>query len=168
MILWLGSDKYVRSGELPVFLKPDLVAENHKTNIKVKVHSMFKPDSVSLETLKKDYSALWAHLNHLFATNEVEVGKEFYTEDWYKQICKQDNNAIEPALTREDISHELHIINWSSDNLVCTAIDSNAVFRYHGAKIKSFERKYNLAIVLLFQGDHWRIDAIKYLNINNK
>lgn len=162
-VLLLRSKLYTRSGDLPVFLSPDPIAETHKTLIDVKVHSMYKPDSASIVTLKKDYSALWGHLNHLFNTNDVETGKEYYTENWFKQVCNHDNTEFETGLIREDISHELHIMNWSSDYLVCAAIDSNVVFRYHSEGIKSFERKINMAVVLLYQGDHWRIDAIKQL-----
>lgn len=153
-----------RNSEKPVFLRTDKIALNHRTTIQTTVHSMYKPDSLQLETLKKDYSNIWAHLNHLYATNEVEAGKEYYTEDWFKQICLHYNGLQEPLIKREDQQHELHIQNWSSDGLICTAIDSNVVLKtiYPGNKIQS--TKANIAVVLLFQGDHWRIDAMRVID----
>ena len=164
LLLYLRTDKYERNSELPVFLKPDTIAESHKTDISIKIHSFYQPDSIMLERLKEDYSSIWAHLNHLYETNDVNAGKEYYTEDWFKQICKGNNEPMEPILQRTDLNHNLHIMNWSSDNFVCAAIDSNAVFSYSIDSSKKFKRSFHMALVLLYQGDHWRIDAIIYLN----
>jgi hypothetical protein len=153
-----------RNGEKPVFLRTDEIALNHQTKIQTTVHSIYIPDSLQLESLQKDYSNIWAHLNHLYATNDVEAGKEYYTEDWFKQIVHHYNGAQQPLLTRTDEQHELHIQNWAWDGLVCTAIDSNVVLKtiYPDKTIQ--HTKANIAVVLLFQGDHWRIDALRLIS----
>lgn len=148
---------------LPVFLQQDKLATAHQTKISVQVHSLFKPDSIQLETLKKDYSNLWAHLNHLYATNDVNAGKEYYTEGWFKQITRHYTGAHPQPLQRTDENHELHIQNWSGDALVCSLIDSNVVFTYRLPDGTLQNSRANLAMVLLFQGDHWRIDALRVL-----
>ncbi|MGR3811926.1 hypothetical protein [Jiulongibacter sp. NS-SX5] len=162
--LYLIIQERERNDPLPIFLVTDTTAEEHSTEIEVNVHSMFKPDTSDINRLKKDYSAIWAHLNHLYATNDMRTGKEYYTENFYKQICDGPNDPQEANLTRQDLSHELHIINWSSDNLVCTAIDSNTVFSFQLLEKQSFTNTHHIAMVLLFQGDHWRVEAMRYLN----
>jgi hypothetical protein len=119
---------------------------------------------LQLETLKKDYSNIWAHLNHLYATNDVVAGKEYYTEDWFKQICRHFNGIQQPVLTRTDEQHELHIQNWASDGLICTAIDSNVVFNTNFPDKTVRRTRAVIAVVLLLQGDHWRLDAIRIIN----
>jgi len=163
--LFLQGRLLERSNEKPVFLNTDKIADAHQTKINVSVQSVYKPDSIQMETLKKDYSSLWAHLNHLYATNDVEAGKEYYTEPWFRQLCSHYKNGVEvTGITREDLSHHLAIQNWASDGLVCTAIDSNVVFKYNYHDKTSTSAKTNIAIVLLFQGDHWRIDAMRVIN----
>ncbi len=163
-LMYLKIDINERSNELPVFLKEDTLANSNDAEIKVTINSMFEPDSATLIAFENDYKAIWAHLNHQWAYNNVTAGKEYYTENWFKQICKGDNEPItEPKLTRKDIQHHLHIINWANDNLVCAAVDSNAVFEYYDKNTRILQKKYNIALVLLYQGDHWRIDALKFL-----
>lgn len=43
----------VRNEEKPVFLRTDEIALNHQTNIQTTIHSVYKPDSLQLETLKR-------------------------------------------------------------------------------------------------------------------
>lgn len=165
----LKGSKNVRNGELPVFMRTDLIAENHHTKIDVQLHSMYRPDSFQLEMLKKDYRNIWAHLNHLYQTNDVEAGKEYYTEDWFKQIAGHYFHKINSPVSRADLKHELHIQNWSEDGLVCSLIDSNVVIQYRFIDgNRSRTEKMHLAIALLLQGDHWRVDAIKVLSLNPK
>lgn len=153
-----------RNGELPVFMRTDLIAENHQTKIEVQFHSLYQPDSFQLAMLKKDYSNIWAHLNHLYETNDVEAGKEYYTEDWFKQITGHYSGKTTSPVRRADLQHELHIQNWSEDGLVCSLIDSNLVLNYHFPNEKQVRtEKIQLAVALLFQGDHWRVDAIRVL-----
>ena len=153
-----------RNGEKPVFLRHDKIADAHHTTINVTVHSMYKPDSVQLEALKKDYSNLWAHLNHLYETNDVEAGKEYYTEEWFKQINHHYIGTVSPTIKRSDVQHELHIENWAWDGLVCTLSDSNLIFHYQYPDKTTRKSRANLEMVLLYQGDHWRIDALRLKN----
>lgn len=154
------------SFEMPVFLKHDEIASNHFTTIKVATHSLYKPSADEMAKLLGDYSKLWAHLNYLWATNDVKKGKEYYTEDWFKQICKHYDEPQFPKVTRSDLNHDFHIINWAWDALVCTAIDSNIVFQYSYPDSTVRNVKVNLAIVLLLQGDNWRIDALRIIDEN--
>lgn len=160
----LKGSRSERNGELPVFMRADLIAENHQTKIDVQVHAIYQPDSFQLEMLKKDYSNIWAHLNHLYHTNDVEAGKEYYTEDWFKQIAGHYTRKTSSPVSREDLKHELHIQNWAEDGLVCSLIDSNVVIQYRltdGKQLRT--EKIHLAMALLLQGNHWRVDAIKVL-----
>jgi hypothetical protein len=161
--LLLQGDKFNRSSEMPIFMRTDTIALQHRTELEVTLHSRYKPDSIQLLHLKNDYSNLWAHLNHLYATNDITAGKEYYTEAWFRQMAHHYNGLTQPAINRQDLHHELHIENWASDGLVLTAIDSNVVlqYHYHDGGIKT--EKANLAIVMLYQGDHWRMDAMKVL-----
>lgn len=153
-----------REQVLPVFLQHDSIANDHKTTISVRTHSLFKPDSLQIENLKNDYGNLWAHLNHLYATNDVNAGKEYYTEGWFRQITRHYAGIKAQPIQRTDKNHELHIQNWASDDLVCSAIDSNVVFHYKLPDGTLMKNRANLAIVLLFQGDHWRIEALRVLS----
>lgn len=153
-----------RNGEKPVFLRHDEIADAHQTKIDIAVHSFYKPDTIQLEAFKKDYSNLWAHLNHLYETNDVEAGKEYYTEDWFKQINHHFNGAVQTDIKRSDEQHELHIENWAWDGLVCTVSDRNVIFHYHYHDKSIKATRANLELVLLYQGDHWRIDALRLVN----
>lgn len=159
--LFLQGGLNERNGEKPAFLRHDKIADEHQTKINITVHSIYKPDSIQLETLKKDYSNLWAHLNHLYETNDVEAGKEYYTEDWFKQINHHYNGIGALPIKRSDVQHELHIENWAWDGLVCTLSDSNLIFHYQYPDKTIRKTKANLEMVLLYQGDHWRIDALR-------
>jgi hypothetical protein len=162
--LFLRGGVNERNGDKPVFLRTDAIANAHQTNIHVSAESVYKPDSVQLVALKKDYSSIWAHLNHLYQTNEVEAGKEYYTEDWFKQITHRDNGVVQTNIKRADEQHELHIKNWAWDGLVCTAIDSNLIFRYQYPDKTEKTTRAIIAVVLLLQGDHWRIDAMRLIS----
>jgi hypothetical protein len=162
-LIFLEGRSSQHSMEKPVFLQIDNIAAEHKTNITTAVHSVYKPNPTQLEILQQDYSNLWAHLNYLFQTNNTEAGKEYYTENWFKQICLFYNGEVPAMCFRKDISHQLHIQNWASDALICTAIDSNAVFTYTFKNDSIITKKTTMAVVLLQQGDHWRIDALRII-----
>jgi hypothetical protein len=153
--------------EIPVFLSQDQIAEDHQTKILIYTHSLYQPDSLQQDILKKDYSNIWAHLNHLYATDDVKKGKDYYTEDWFKKITKHDQGIIPPAFSRTDQQHELHIENWAWDGLACTAIDSNLVLKYYHQNHLFKTTKAHIAVVLLYQGDHWRLDALRVINETN-
>jgi hypothetical protein len=160
----LQSRLTTNSTEKPIFLQTDEIADAHHTVINTKIHSLIEPNSFQLETLKADYSNLWAHLNHLYATNDIVPGKEYYTEDWFKQLNNQYTGKIKSTVTREDKEHNLHIINWDDDDLLCAAIDSNVVLHYYYPDKTISKTKATLAIVLLLQGDHWRIDGLRVIS----
>jgi hypothetical protein len=163
LFLFLQSRLMVKTEEKPVFLIEDLISENHQTKISVKIASVYKPSEYQIEILQKDYASIWAHLNHLYQTNDVEAGKEYYTEDWFKQICSHYQNKIDTQIDRKDLNHFLEIQNWSSDGLICTAIDKNVNFVYNYPNHQIKKTKADIAIILHFQGDTWRIDALKIL-----
>lgn len=150
--------------EIPVFLRTDAIAAAHQTKISLHPGSFYQPNAAQLEQLKADYGHIWAHLNHLYATNDITAGKEFYTEDWFRQLNHHFTGIRTPLVTRTDRQHDLHIQTWSRDGLVCTAIDSNAVLQYTYPDKTSEITSATVAVVLLFQGDHWRIDAIRVLS----
>lgn len=153
------------SQEVPVFLKTDEIAIAHKTKIGIYLPSKYKPNSFQLDVLKSDYSNVWAHLNYVYETNDITAGKDYYTEAWMRQMSTNYDGKLKiNAIKRQDIKHNFYIQNWSTDGLVCTAIDSNLELKYiyNDSLVKVTEA--NLALVLLFQGDHWRIDALRVLN----
>lgn len=163
-LLFLQSRLYERNGELPVYLRHDQIAADHSTNIDFTIKSIFKPDSIQIQTLKKDYSNLWAHLNHLHETNEIEAGKEYYTEDWFRQINHHYAGTIESGIKRSDLQHNLQVENWSTDGLACTISDKDVLLIYQFPDHTSRRSKVDLEMVLLYQGDHWRIDAIRVMD----
>jgi len=163
LFLLLQGRLYQRSSEKPVFMQNDLIAESHQTEIDIKIHSLYRPDSFQLSMLKKDYSNIWAHLNYLYETNDVEKGKEYYSEKWFKQIANHYKDVSETMVTRHDKTHQLHIINWSEDGLICNLIDSNVQLHYTFPNKTTQDYTNTIAMALVFQGDHWRIDAMKVL-----
>ena len=165
-LLFLQVKTMQRNDATPLFLREDIIVDSHHTTITVKAHSLYLPTDVQTEILANDYSNLWGHLNNLYETNNVEAGKEYYTEDWFKQICRHYNGIAKASIKRTDIQHELHIINWSSDGLICTAIDSNVVFNYQYFNGTEKNTRADIAVVLLFQGDRWRLDGIRIINEN--
>ncbi|MFV0604788.1 MAG: hypothetical protein ACK5NK_03005 [Niabella sp.] len=150
--------------EKPAFLINDKIAQNHYTKVSVSFESLYKPDTVLLQHLKNDYSNIWAHLNHLFQTNDVVAGKEYYTEDWFKKIIGQFNGVVQTGIIRKDVQHQLHVKTWTPDGLLCAAIDSNVVLQYNFPDGTQKTSIANLAVVLLLQGDHWRLDALRIIN----
>jgi hypothetical protein len=160
--LFLQGRTIKRSSEKPIFLQTDLVAKAHQTNIDVTIHSNYTPNNAQLENLKTDYSNLWAHLNHLYKTNDIITGKEYYSEAWFRQIAHHYDRFSHSFIERIDLNHDLHIQNWSSDGLVCTVID-NVTLQYVYPSEKILTSNANLAIVLLYEGDHWRVDGMSVL-----
>ncbi|MBB5634973.1 hypothetical protein HDE68_000858 [Pedobacter cryoconitis] len=162
LFLFLKGDLQERKGELPVFMKTDEISRLHQSKININIKATYRPSNFNLKKLKEDYNNLWAHLNHLYQTNDVEAGKEYYTENWFKFICNNRQTPKSTVNIRTDSIHHLNILNWSSDQLVCTAIDSNIILKYEKPERRE---KVTIAFVLLFQGDHWRLDALRIINI---
>ena len=162
--VFLQSRLNQRSDEKPVFLRTDTIAQAHQTSMAVCVESPYKPSAEQVAALTTDYADLWAHLNHLYSTNDVEAGKEYYTEAWFAQLCRHYAGVQLTNISRHDERHELHLQNWSTDGLVCTALDSNVVLTYRYPDQSTRTTRANLAVSLLFQGDHWRVDALRVLN----
>ncbi len=152
-----------KSVEKPIFLRIDEVANHHETTIDICVNSVYAPTPAELENLKSDYSNLWAHLNHFYATNDLIAGKEYYTERWFKQHGRYQTEMKKNLVTRKDLFHELNIENWSRDGLLCTAIDRHVTIEYTLPDQQKVIDTMSVAIVLLYQGDHWRIDAMQVL-----
>lgn len=163
-VLFLQSRIKSTSLEKPIFLDVDGISSSQSTSIVTTIHSFYKPNAGQLVAFKRDYAAIWAHLNYLYSTGDVAKGKEYYTQDWFKMICNEYKQPLSTNITRYDASHNLHIINWSFDGLVCNIIDSNVVIKtyYKNNLIDSVKSSY--AIALLFQGDHWRIEGLKQLD----
>lgn len=154
--------KNQKQEELPTFVKVDEIAKAHKTEISTSVQSFMKPTEQQIELLEKDYSAMWGHLNHLYASNEVEAGTEYYTEDFFKAICLK-TSPVKALLQRKDVKHKLTITEWARDGLVCVGIDSNVILKYQTLQNETFYTKATIAFALLLQGEHWRIDGLKFI-----
>ncbi|WP_286753429.1 MULTISPECIES: hypothetical protein [Sphingobacterium] len=149
---------------LPSFMTKDDVVENrNKPTINMIIRSRIAPPKASLSKLALDYSKIWAHLNYLFETNDVTTGKEFYTEDWFKFLSRRHPPLSKSVLSREDLSHNLIISSWSNDNLICIATDSAVLLNYHIEENKVKSELVTVAVVLLFQGDNWRLDGLKVI-----
>lgn len=153
----------MRSSEKPVFMQTDTISINHQTKIEIKVHSIYRPDSFQQSMLKIDYSNIWAHLNYLYQTNDVEKGKEYYSEKWFRQISNHYTGVINNPIKRQDQKHELHIMSWAEDGLICNVIDSNILLQHTLPNQTSKISKHHMAFSLVYQGDHWRVDAMKIL-----
>ncbi|MBD8488979.1 hypothetical protein IFO69_09505 [Echinicola sp. CAU 1574] len=158
----MGNGRYKES-ILPVFLQQDEIVKAHETQVEITVHSPYVPNSFQLEQFKKDYSGVWAHLNHLYSTNDVITGKEYYSESWFKQLANQHTGSLDNGVKRKDLFHDVHLMNWSTDGLVCTAVDSSAVLEYDFPKNGKKFTLATVAMVFLYQGDHWRIDGIRFI-----
>ena len=153
-----------KSTVLPTFIKTDEIAVKHESKIVLaEPTTRIVPSKEAQAQFKLDYNNIWAHLNHLYSTNNVEEGKEYYTEDFFKSICKNRAVLPVPRINREDKSHNIVLQSWSWDGLVCVGVDTSLIFKYTIQNKKSYYTKAKVAFALLFQGDHWRIDGIKFI-----
>jgi hypothetical protein len=159
---WLLYRLYVpiadREG-LPDYVRLDRIAENHHPEMRWNHHSIFPPDSESMTVFMCDYAALWAHLNHLRNTNDIQAGKGYYTESWFRQIAANPV-PFDAQSKRVDLQHRIGVENWSQDKLVCALSDTvQLVYDEAGTR-----RKVETLVwaAMLKQGDHWRLDAIRF------
>lgn len=159
---WYFFQRYVPMADregLPDYVREDRIAAKHEPAMRWTSRSLFPPDTTSVEFLLRDYAALWAHLNHLRSTNQVQAGKNYYTENFYRQICRFRQPFTE-GVYRADINHAVSIENWSQDKLICTLVDT-VQLRYVEPDASRNSQALVFA-VLLKQGDHWRLDAIRF------
>ncbi|WP_200977575.1 hypothetical protein [Echinicola sp. 20G] len=164
LLFYVMGNGRVKESVLPIFLQEDEIVEQHQTQVEITVHSKYKPNASQLEQFRQDYSGVWAHLNHLYRTNDVVAGKEFYTESWFRQLATKQVKTMESGIQRKDLFHDVHLMNWSADGLVCTIVDSTAVLEYDFPKVGKKFTLSTVAMVLLYQGDHWRIDGIRFID----
>ncbi len=159
--------KNQKNNAIPAFAQIDTIAGRNKfPELTVQVKSMVIPNEQQIRQFELDYLAIWAHLNHLYNTNDVEAGKEYYTEDFFRAVCHRIK-PIRNILERNDITHNTTIKNWSKDGLVCVGIDSNVLLQYRHHQGKTDTVLAHIAFTLLLQGEHWRIDAIEFLHEEN-
>lgn len=149
--------------EIPYFLNYDQLAADHQSNIEVHVHAARKPNEAQVKQVLQDYDAIWAHLNYLYWKDDLLPGRERFTEQFYKNLASNYRAGGTGEIQRNDLRHDLHIINWSRDGLACHLIDSAAVLEYQfpNGILRYTEAK--VAFSLVFQGDNWRVDALRFL-----
>lgn len=146
----------------PAFMEEDAIAADHKTNMRFSVKADIQPDSVQQSALVRDYNALWAHLNDLYGTGNIEAMREYTTEPMFRQLCGHDRQTVQGTITRSDINHHAGIINWSADGLVCNLMDTVTIKTVYPAKAPEIAQ-WVVAMALLYQGDHWRLDGMRLL-----
>ncbi|MDN3205625.1 hypothetical protein [Algoriphagus sediminis] len=150
--------------EPPYFLRFDERAFNHQTQLNLEVQSSVEPTPGQLTTLEKDLKAIWAHLNYIYESNYLKPGKDRFTERFYQSLAEAYPGQLSGSVKRQDLSHHVIIKNWSRDGLACQLIDSAAVFQYHLPAGDSIQTEASIAMALYFQGDNWRLDALKIIN----
>jgi len=149
--------------EVPYFLRFDELASQHQAEIKTNILASFPPSEEQVKILEKDYLAIWAHLNQLYETNDLRPRKERFTEKFYQSLAKTYQGNISGAVQREDLSHQLYVINWSRDGLACQLVDSAVVLNYKFPQGATQSTQAVIAMVLHFQGDNWRLDGLKII-----
>ena len=147
--------------EPPYFLQVDERAIHHQTHLSLNVQSSVVPTPEQLNALEKDFKAIWAHLNYVYETNDLKPGKERFTERFYKSLAESYSGHLQGKVQRQDLSHHIILKNWSRDGLACQLIDSAAVFQYVLPSGDSIQTQASVAMALYFQGDNWRLDALK-------
>lgn len=150
--------------EPPYFLRFDERAFNHRTQLNLEVQSSVEPTLEQLNTLEKDLKAIWAHLNYIHESNDLKPGKDRFTERFYQSLAEAYPGQLFGAVKRQDISHQVIVKNWSRDGLACQLIDSAAVIQYRLPSGDSIQTQASIAMALYFQGDNWRLDALKIIN----
>ena len=155
--------------EIPYFLRYDSLAMNSKPAVDIKVKSIYTPTEQQLEKLQDDYVAIWAHLNFLYQHPNPVPSKERFTEQFYLNLANNYKEGQAGAIERKDLSHSLIIKTWSRDGLSCNLMDSVAKFSYRLPDGPIETSSATIAASLLFQGDNWRLDAIRFIDetINN-
>ncbi|WP_026951443.1 hypothetical protein [Algoriphagus mannitolivorans] len=153
----------IRRDEVPYFLRFDSIAAAHEADIEINVEASFPPNEQQLEVLKKDYLALWAHLNAIYETNDLKPSKDRFTERIYSNLAIAYPGKTTGLGQRKDLNHKLLIQNWSRDGLACQMIDS-LQFAYLLPDSAQYQTDAVLALSLVYQGDNWRLDGIKFID----
>lgn len=152
--------------EIPTFIVPDTIAADTSTPLQLYIPDAILINANAQYRLRHDYKSIWKHLNNFYKYNNPNQGKEYYTQEWFKLISNNYASKTISPITRRDLNHEIHIQSWSDDGLVCTAIDSNVVLEYkldNLSQDSSIIDTNHIALILLYQGDHWRIHAMNFL-----
>ncbi len=153
-----------KNDEIPYFLRYDSLAANSNPKIDLEVGSSIEPTEQQLEKLVEDYAAIWAHLNHLYQHPNPKPSKERFTERFYLHLAKNYIAGPSSSIQRKDLSHFIHIKTWSEDGLSCNILDENAQFSFELPDGSVQTTASTIAMSLLFQGDNWRLDAIRFID----
>ncbi len=148
----------------PFFIQNDAIADSHITQLVFEDNSLTTISETDQQQLIEDYKNIWAHLNHLYATNDVVAGKRYYTEAFFDWLCT-DHEISPELLTRKDIHHQLTLTHYSNNGLLAIVKDELLVEYYWNEKqIKKEKIKIGMALQKL--DEKWCIDAI-YFNHSN-
>ncbi|SIN66105.1 hypothetical protein [Algoriphagus halophilus] len=153
-----------KNDDIPYFLRYDSLAANSNPIIELEVISTQVPTEEQLEKLKQDYAAIWAHLNQLYQYPNPKPSKERFTERFYLHLAKNYQEGISGSIQRKDISHSIQIQTWSRDGLSCNILDQSAEFNLTFPDGSTETQTFKIALSLLFQGDNWRLDAIRFID----
>ena len=149
---------------VPYFLRYDSLAMNSNPSLEIKVESVYTPTEQQLVKLEQDYKAIWAHLNYLYQHPDPTPSKDRFTERFYINLAENYKEGQPGAVQRKDVSHSLLIKTWSRDGLSCNLLDSLAEFSYTFPDGTTQNSTGLIAVSLLFEGDNWRLDAIRFID----
>lgn len=157
----------VKNEAVPYFMRYDSLAANAHPLIQVSNETSVDLTENQLEKLQENYAGIWAHLNRMFQNSDPKPSQEWFTERFYSLLAGNFQEGREGVIQRKDLSHHLILKTWSKDGLSCNLIDSLARFDYvyPDGSIQTIHQ--SMAISLLFQGDNWRLDALKIIEFQN-
>ena len=113
-----------------------------------------------IEKIKKDYLFIWSALDLIHNTNDINESKKYCTEEFYKQLSTNYFPVPNIRFHRTSLTHHLSIMAISPDGLICSIIDSNLLIKYLTPTFYYFDT-INVAVILFYQGENWRIDALQ-------
>lgn len=164
LLLFVLSQLPGNEAKVPDYVRVDAIAEAHHTRLDIFTEATVVPDSVTLALLKEDYPNIWAHLNHFYGSGDAMAGQDYYTEAWFRMMASSHGTGSFDPISRSDLSHELHIVNWSKDGLVCNAFDTNVILEYRFPDGTVQCTKARLAIALVLEGEHWRLNGLRVIS----
>ena len=145
----------------PYFQRKDQIIQNDTPDVRIINQSMTQLSNTQVEILKRDYLILWFHLDHLHNTNDIVSSKSYFTEEFYRFLVSNYEAALHGNLLRKTYNHDVSIVNFSPDGLICTLTDRNILLKYE-TPVHYYFDTVNVAMVLLYQGENWRIDALQF------